>query len=809
MTEKSLNGIWSLRRLATGEVYPARVPGDITDDLFRAGVYADPLVSLNYKDCKWVLEEDFEYFTEFSVTEDMLKEECARLSFKGIDTFAEVFLNGEKIFDAQNMFLGYEKEVTKTLRAGNNLLSVVMRSTPKKAREFDSSAYFSCFNPYRIFLRKAQCHFGWDWAPELPGYGIWQDVTLTCGSAARVENVNYAAKTDGNVTLFATLALPEDGKKYALRYTLAKTADKGLDGDNFVYTVPADNIKNFAGFRIPSPKLWWCAGMGEPHLYGYRVELLSGGKVLSAKEGVLGIRETQIEEIPLSRDRLSFTLKLNGKKVYCKGSNWVPIECFTGTVKDEKYRELLQLVKDANMNTVRVWGGGIYEKDIFYDLCDRMGLMVWQDFMFACADIPEDNADFVRNALDDCTYNILRLRAHPSLVCWCGGNEKTGTYGRMISHGDYFLDHMLQGAVSTLDKSRPYFRQSPHGYTDVGNDSTSGETHGAAFGDLLDGSFRDYRKKLADTRISFHSEVAVMGPCEEKSYRAFLKSDELWPTNPVWDDRYRANPYAKIIRTFVDVQKQYAREMYGEFTGLSDFIAKSMAIHADALTMEIENARTQKWHSSGIMNWMLSDIWPTGTWSVVDYYLRPKQAYYAMKRAFRPLLPAFVRNAKGDFELRVCSDLTRPLALDFTFGQKTLSGEILWQNTKSLRLSANAAAKVALIRDGDIDKREDAYLFVRTDGDGTESNVCFPYLYPDPPFVSDYVCSEEREGDRATLTFRANAFARAVRILSSGDGAKFSDNYFDLEAGETKRITVTGLAAEDKLTVSDFAKETK
>ena len=810
MITKLLNGKWKLKRLKTGDVYDAQVPGDITIDLWKAGLYDDPKVSFNYKECAWVLREDFEYILDFEISKEMLAQEKLTLKFLGIDTFAEVYLNGEKLFDAENMFLGYEQDVTAAAKAGKNRLSVVMRSTVVRGESYDASKYFSCFNPYRIFLRKAQCHFGWDWAPDLPGYGIWQDVVLTAGSAARIENVNYRTKTDGSVTFFVTLDTADRREKdLTLRYLLTRSPEGGLESGCYEYAAAAGGQKNFASFRVEEPRLWWCNGMGEPALYPYRIELYENGELLSAEEGKLGIREAEIEELPIGHDKLSFTLKLNGRRVFVKGSNWVPAECFTGTIRDEKYEALVRCAKDGNLNMLRVWGGGMYEKDVFYRLCDENGIMVWQDFMFACADIPEDDPAFVQNALADCRYNLLRLRTHPSIVCWCGGNEKTGTYGKMISHGDYFLDHMLQGVVSTLDKSRPYFRQSPHAYSDIGNDGSSGETHHSVFNDLLNGSFRDYRKELAKQNTSFNSEVAIMGPCCEKSYRAFLKEGELWPTGPVWDDRYRENPYAAIRRTFVDIQKQYAKEMYGDFKNLGDFIAKSMSVHADSLKMEIEYARSQKWNNSGIMNWMFSDIWPTGTWSVIDYYLRPKQAYYGMKRAFAPVLFAFYLSAEGKHVLSGINDTAEKIACTVRYGQKTFAGETLWEKSLGAVLGENSAAALAETDDAQIDKRTDSYLFVRAEADGKEyANTYFPYLYPAPPFASRYTYTEERTENEIALTFRAEEYARHISI-DAGDGVLYSDNYFDLEAGEEKRVVLRGAAENAEIRVTDFVKETR
>ncbi|MBO4263002.1 MAG: hypothetical protein J5903_04385, partial [Clostridia bacterium] len=627
----NLNGKWILENDRTGTT-EATVPGDITNDLYRAGKITDPYFGLNHRQIGWIPREDFIYKKVFDAPKDFLGGEVL-LEFDGIDVFSEIYLNGELLGKTENMFLKYTFSVGNMLKPKGNQLEVRMKSTLNEMDKFDCAGYMSIFNVPRVFVRKAQCHFGWDWAPDICGYGIWGDVRLKKVAKKRLLNVQVIADDKGNATFLATL-------NYSIRATvdiLGKAIDGSAtkcNGDKLIFTVydcgtdgaiiaegetAVTGRKNFRNFKIKDFKLWWPNGYGEHPLYGYKVRLCENGEEISSVCGKFGFRKVELLTEPIDAELMGYKIRINGKDIFVKGSNWVPIECFTGTVKTEKYEKLISLAKSANLNMLRVWGGGIYEKDAFYELCDRYGIMVWQDFMFACSDLPEDNDKWVKNAVSECRYQIERLRNHPSVVYWCGGNEKTGSYGLMISKGDYFIDCILQGLVYSLDKTRPYARQSPCSLTDVGNDKNSGESHGGSFERALAEGVGNYRKYVAETVVPFISECAVMGPNSVETNKKIYPSDKLWPLGEIWRDRLMENPYSGYPLDFTDRQMKYAADLYGEPTSLEDFTVKGMTVHAETLKTEFEYARANSDKCSGFLNWMYSDIWPSGSWSIVDY----------------------------------------------------------------------------------------------------------------------------------------------------------------------------------------------
>ena len=805
-----------------GRTIPASVPGDITIDLYNAGIVKNPYFGDNQKENEWIPRRDFTYVTEIEADDELLVRESVQLVFNGIDVYSDIYLNNQLIGSTDNMFLQYRFEVRDVLKKGKNFLRVEMTSTLNKMDTFDMTGYFAIFNLKRLFVRKAQCHFGWDWAPKICAYGIWEDVYLEYGNRCYIDTVHTVADDKGNVTLFTELnynifiTKDNDQKKVNLVYadeqgdTLHYYVSKTPFGDDYIKkSVKVTGKKNFGCFTMKDFQLWWPIGYGGQPLYNYKVELERNGEIVHTTTGRFAFRSVQLVEEPKGDSLLGYELKINGKEIFVRGANWIPIECFTGVVQDEKYERLVSLAKDGNFNMLRVWGGGIYEKDIFYDLCDEKGVLVWQDIMLACGDIPEDKPDWVENMLKEIEYQVKRLRNHPSLVYWCGGNEKTGSCGRHITKGDFFVNCIMQGLIAHLDKTRPYARQSPCSWTDVGNDITSGESHHNSFERSLLEGVDKYRSLVSEKIVPFISEAALMGPNTVETNKKIYPADKLWPMNELWDDRLMENPYGAVALTFAQRQMKYAEDTYGKVKSLEDFTAKAMQVHAECMRVEAEFARSNEGITAGFMNWMFSDIWPSGSWSAIDYWCEPKQVYYQMKRSYAPHLVTFVENGKGETELVVINDTLNPYSTAICYGVKTLDGTVLYEtNTVVNGLVGVYKEKV------DFDcNRANVYLFAEYAQNGeTHSVVYSPKLWSGVRFSSDYeVKTEKIDACTVKVTVKANAFAKSV-FISLKDNYKYtySDNYIDVEAGKEKSVVITANEPidETQITVTDFAKMT-
>ena len=810
----------------------AHVPGDITCDLWKSGIIENPYYGQNHKDIRWIFDQDFIYTSVFDVDAEMLQCDEVLLTFDAVDLFSEITLNGYCIGTTKNMFLQYVFNIKPYLQLSGNVLQVKMQSTTKVAQKYNCDGYMGIFNLPRIFLRKTQCHFGWDWAPNLPGYGICGEVRLEGVSQYRIDDITYRTRNDGKITFITEL-----------NYCIHPTVDEmgvpipntsvPFDNDELVYrvekqpgsgvyiekTISVTGRKNIFNISLDDPQLWWPVGYGTQPLYHYTVSLYRNGKCVCEKSGRFAIREVSLVQEPKSEQFVGFEFYINGVKIFAQGSNWVPIDCFTGSIEDKKYKDLLQLAANANMNMLRVWGGGLYEKDVFYNTCDELGIMVWQDFMNACSDLPENDLPWQENAIEECEYQIRRLRNHPCIVYWCGGNEKVGSFVRQRPKGDFFIDYILTGIVSRMDPTRPFGRQSPCSFTELGSDSVSGDCHSSSF----DRPFFDwmqtgtntvtqYRKFVSEKIYPFLSENASFGPHSVATNRKIYPVDKQWPLNEYWFDRMTCNPYdgmggypfAKKLDVLIE-------GMYGKAQSMEDYVAKGMVLHAECMRAELEWVRVHKAVTGGFMNWMYSDIWPCGTWSVVDYYTEPKQVYYQMKRSLRPVLATFFMDTDGTTKLSVDNGSNKPVKLNVTYGKRTYAGETVQSEKIQITLDCGEVCHKAVsfpVED------PNTYLFVTwDDGEKVESNVYSPDMWRSAEFSGSYTIeTEQMEPCKAKITVKANGFVKGL-YLSFPDNCnyRFSDNYLDVEDGQEVTVTVTAEHPIDlqQLMTTDYAKMAK
>ena len=810
---------WYLQEAGCDKVIPASVPGDVTADLFKAGLVEDPYFGYNHHKCYDQCKKDYVYSTRFDLPEKVdYEQNDLFISFKGVDLFADVYLNGVLLGKTDNMFKEFKYVISEVAKEKGNLLEVRMRSTITEMEGLDCEHYFGVFNTQRVLLRKKQCDFGWDWAANIPGYGIWKDVIVYTQAKERIEDVRYIAGDDKKAIFIIDLNYcyrshyDNDGNfveivnphKDELKISLAKKDGGELESvESKILKV--EGSRHFITFSNPDAKLWWPNGYGEQPLYGYKVELVRDGKVVSEKEGYIAYRSVALVQEAIGDELLSYQIRINGKNVFIKGSNWVPLDCFTGSISKEKYIKLITQAKRANYNMLRVWGGGIYENELFYETCDKLGIMVWQDFMFACADIPDTKAVWLKNTIEECEYQIKRLRNYPSIVYWCGGNEKTGSYGSLIKCGDNFVDVTLRGLVGHLDGTRPYARQSPCSLTDIANDKNSGETHFSSFEPAIKHGVMSYRKLVSREVVPFASENASMGPVTRQAYERFFPKEDLWPMTKMWHDRMLTNPYAAEKIMFCEAERRFAQEAYGKPQSLDDFIAKGMMIHAEMLRCEIEFQRSNKGVTSGFMNWMFSDTWPTGTWAVVDYYTEPKQAYYQMARSYAPILMTFVQNKQGEVLLVGFNDTMKEVTATYEYGLKTLGGKVVWSKKGKCVIGEETSFKENVV--GDV-QTHDAYLYVTYTINGeTKTNLFSLDFWHDCQFESDLSFETTMKGNTAKVRIKANKFAKSV-FLSMPDNYKYtySDNYVDIEAGQEAVIEICADCKIDlsKLKVAAF-----
>lgn len=812
---------WQLSQNETDTNIAVSVPSDITNDLYKAGLIADPYYGYNHHKCYDLCRKDYIYTTTFDLPEKIDENnENLYVTFLGVDLFSDIYLNGKLIGKTDNMFKAYKFDISNVAKEKGNVIEVKMQSTITKMENMDCKNYFGVFNTPRVLLRKKQCDFGWDWAANIPGYGIWKDVIVYSESKECISDVRYVAGMDKKAIFVVDLNYCyrshydnngnfveiKNPHKDELKFSLSETPDGELKNVK-TKIIEVNGRRHFVAFDNPNAELWWPNGYGKQPLYAYKIELIRDGRAISVKEGYMAYRSVELVQQAIDDEMLGYQIKINGKNVFIKGSNWVPVDCFTGAIKKEKYIKLISQAQRANYNMLRVWGGGVYENEIFYETCDKLGIMVWQDFMFACADIPDAEEDWLKNTVEECEYQIKRLRNYPSIVYWCGGNEKTGSFGSMIKCGDNFVDVTLRGLVGHLDGTRPYARQSPCSWTDIANDKNSGETHFSSFEPAIINGVLQYRKLVSREVVPFASENASLGPVSRQSYERIFPKEDLWPMTKMWNDRMLTNPYAAEKIMFCEAEKRFANELYGESKTLDAFVAKGMTAHAEMIRCEIEFQRCNKGITSGYMNWMYSDMWPTGTWAVIDYYTEPKQAYYQMARSYAPVLMTFVQNKDNELLLVGVNDTMKDVSAKFEYGQKSLDGKVAWSINGTATLGTEKAFVSKINKDIDT---KNSYLFVTYTVNGeTKTNVFSLDFWHNCRFASDYTVVAKAEGSKATVTIKANKFAKSVFIsLPENYKYDYSDNYLDIEAGQEKTVVISSsdMIDESEIIVTDFSK---
>lgn len=790
MTKVSLNGNWQVKDPKTGAVYGATVPGDIHNDLVKANVIPDPYYSDNANQCGWVTEQNWLYEKKFTVTKDML-ENNIKLVFDGIDTYSEIFINGKSVGNTDNMFMRYSFDINSFVSVGENTLTVDLQSIKEAAKQFPEEGYFGCFNVQRIFMRKAQCHFSWDWAPNFPAMGIWQDVALNLCPGAEISKVMIHPYLDGRASFFIHMSKDFDNDNINGKFLTIKVYD---DEQTVEETFPLDGIKNAYNLFVKDAKLWWPVGMGEPHLYNYEVILTEAGEVTYTKSGRFGFRTVELDQSPIDGEKFACKFKINGEEVFIKGANWIPLDIMTGCITKEKYNSAIDLALEANFNCLRVWGGGIYEKDIFFDICDEKGVLVWQDFQLACADIPDDYPGFADRMIEEAEYQITRLQCHPSFFVSTGGNEKTGTFGKQKSRGDRLVYYTLRGLCEHLDGTRPYMPSSPYSFTDGGNSCGSGDSHVNSYQNArAAGRMHEFREILKNLDASFSSEIAVQGSCRVEGLKKYIPEDKLWPVNDIYDLHFTRNPYDGTGTTFIEQQMEAAGILFGEFDDLCEFVKKSMALHSEFVKADSEFHRARRARCGGAMFWMFSDIWPSGTWAIVDYYLMPKAAYFASKRAFKPVTP-IITKIKEEVALYVVNDTLNDVNGKLTLHYTDANGNISLKKTYDITAKANCSTKIEVL--DDIIEYGSEKIFAAElcmDGESVKT-FYYPDLWKNVKWQDpDLDVKIERPCDKcATVTVTAKAaFARMVNVVTPDlAGTHFSDNFFDMEKGETKVIEI-------------------
>ena len=631
-----LNGNWAFQHKDNWNL--ATVPGVIHTDLLANKLIDDPYWETNEDSLQSIENVDWKYQKTFNVSKEQLKDDHIEIEFEGLDTYAEVMLNGEKIISANNMFRAWKVDIKPFLIAGKNLIEVEFTSpinyNKEKAQNYPYSLPSGCETgeiKVSSFTRKAAYHFGWDWGPRFVTAGIWKPIKVNSWNDARIVDVFVQTKSiTENEAIISVQTTIESSKNKEKQYFLeingekqAKTIKKGI---NIIETE----------YKVANPKLWWCNGLGEPYLYDLNISLYDDVNKIDEKSTRYGIRTIELVNEPDSIGT-SFYFKLNGKPVFMKGANYIPQDMFLPRVTNQHYENLLSDVATANINMLRVWGGGIYENDIFYELCDEKGILVWQDFMFTGSMYPVDNA-FKENVKQEVKENIIRLRNHPSVALWCGNNEievawenwgwqKQYNYSPIDSikiwngYAEVFHE-LIPNLVKEYDPSRSYTPSSPSSNWGTPENFNHESMH---YWGVWHGKepFENFEHNVG----RFMVEYGFQSFPEMETIKTFAADSSLSLASPTMQNRQKSYIGNGLILEHI---KQY----YDEPKTFEDFVNLSQETQAKGMQMAIRTHINNQPHCMGSLFWQLNDCWPGPSWSIIDYYGKKKKAYEVVKEEF-------------------------------------------------------------------------------------------------------------------------------------------------------------------------------
>jgi beta-mannosidase len=687
-----LQGAWKLSDRTGRHAVPLRLPGDNFSALLKARKIPDPYWADNELRLQWIGRQDWRMERDFNVPASLLREDSIFLNLEGIDTAAAIYVNGRKAGASQNAFVRRRLEVKRLLKPGKNRLRIEVASPEKTAARLATALPYPVphgqmpvQSQHRNLLRKAQCHAGWDWGPCLMVSGLYGPAYLGATSRGRIEHVyttQVHRRGSAEVAITCEVLAVREGET-DLEVRLGSVAAKKR-----FKLVPGLNVLKLA-VSVGRPRLWWPNGHGKQPLYDLTVK--AAGDVVRKR---IGLRMLEVRNVEDKRG-LSLEFVVNGVPIFAKGANWIPADALPRRQTRAVLEDLLGSAVEAHMNMIRVWGGGQYESEDFYDLCDEKGLLVWQDFMFSCSLYPA-TPEFLKNVAAEAEYQIKRLRDHACLAVWCGNNEDVGALAwfeesrknrdRYLVDYDRLNEGVLGEAVRRFDPTRLFWPSSPCGgpgdYSDCWHDDSRGDMH--FWSVWHEGKpFEAYRA----VRPRFCSEFGYQSFPSLETIRTYAPKNQWNPASPAMEHHQR-HPRGNSIIT-----ENFTR-YFRVPEGFENFVFLSQVQQAFAIRTAVEHFRRLRPHCMGALYWQLNDMWPVCSWSSLEYGGKWKVLHYAAKRFFAPVLVS-AAVVGGKVEVWGTSDEARDLAGTLTVRACDFSGKVLWSDRRKVRLARRSSRVLA------------------------------------------------------------------------------------------------------------------
>lgn len=774
-----LHNDWQFKKTTDSVWRSASVPGNVFSDLLDHDLIEDPFIGNNEEKVQWVSKGDWEYKISFSVDEKTLQKKHVELYLEGLDTYASVFLNGSLILKANNAFREWKVDVKQILN-GQNEIRILFENTSKFEEVEKAKLPYELPEGKRIFTRKAQFQYGWDWGPKLNTSAIWRPINLVAWNDARIYDlyVNQHSLTDSIAELsvqldFANRKTQDYNFELFVNDTLVAVSEEGFQYSP--HSIP---------FTIKNPKRWWPHNLGQPYLYDIKVIVKDDEKILDSISVKKGLRTI---ELVTEKDSIgeSFYFKVNDVPVYAKGANYIPQHSFQDKVKDEVYEKLLSDVVDANMNMLRVWGGGIYENDMFYDLCDEKGILVWQDFMFACAMYPGDN-DFLKNVEREAEENVERLRNHASIALWCGNNENSEGWHRWGWQADRseaekeeiwnnylkVFDSILPNTVSSLTDTN-YWETSPK----FGRGNPKYKTEGDAHDWWIwhDG----YPFEHLEINVPrFMSEFGFQSFPSYETIRYINQSDSIEINSEGFKNHQKHSRGFQII-------EEYMQRDFPVPENPEDYVYMSQLLQAYGITKGIEAQRRAKPYNMGTLYWQLNDCWPAISWSSIDFLGNWKALHYKAKRSFENVLISSTIE-KHILRTFAVNDILSNVPLNLEFKIIDFEGNIIWNDTVTDILNSNESKLIFALNLNDLDfDRSSAVLVISKD----EKKWLHYFSKPKDLKLKEGEILKKitKTKDGYSIELSSKTLQKDVFLYTKTNG-HFSDNFFDLLPNQPKTI---------------------
>lgn len=793
MQHLTLNGSWKMREASEGSWIQAQVPGSVMSALLANKRVGDPFWRENEYEARELFRKDYEFQREFTVNEEFIHNNKIELTCYGLDTLAEIYINEIFLAKADNMHRTWRFDIKSLIHSGENQIRIIFRAPITYIEEYvpeeGKENHFICTGVMKgnQYIRKAHCMFGWDWGAQIPDAGIWRDIEVLGYSDGRIEEVLITQQhKEGSVNLEITTSLELlQEKDCSIEYILTNP-----QGETKTYQKSAISTEDKHTITLDNPEIWWPNGYGKQPLYHLTVVLKNKDAVSDSKDYTLGLRTLTISK---EKDQWGseFAFKVNGIKIFAKGADYIPEDTVYSNITKERIESLIEASARANFNCLRVWGGGYYPSDTFFELCDRYGIIVWQDLMYAC-NIYEFTKEFEKNIVEETKDNVKRIRHHACLGLWCGNNEMEVGWEYWPNFKDHSpklkadyikqFEYVLPKTVAETDDKTFFWPSSPSSggcFNDPGSDD-HGDTH---YWEVWHGlkPFEDYKNHY----FRFCSEFGFQSFPSIKTVNSFTLQEDRNIFSKVMESHQKNGSANGIILYYLSENFLYP-------DGFSNLLYVSQVLQGIAIKFGVEHWRRNRGRCMGSLYWQLNDSWPVASWASIDYYDRWKALHYMAKNFYAPVAGSLTKTGKLT-EVHIQNEKLIDMHCKVELSLKTMDFKVLQNKHYELTVPALSAVKVAeedfskLIR-GMEDKVFVEARFLDQDGyESTETDyfVSFKHLTLQKPEISFKV---SEENDKYTITLSAKQLACFVELDFADSDAIFSDNYFNITGNEPKVI---------------------